>query len=106
MNINLLFWINDCFLYPESLFWIDDCFLYPEYTLFYTVYPKITSLLSNRKIQVGFSRNWNRSFWAFLAGAGAGAAEQELVFSQFHGAGAVAEIIFYQKSWIELMTEI
>ena len=61
---------------------------------------------NNREIQGGFSRSWNRSFWAFLAGAEAGAAELELVFSQLHSTGAGTENFSYQKSWKELMAEI
>ena len=57
---------------------------------------------TNWEIQGGFSRSWNRSFLAFLAGA----AELELVFSQLHSTAAGAEIFFYQKSWKELKTEI
>ena len=40
------------------------------------------------------------------AGAEAGGAELELVFSQLHGNGAGAGTFFSQKSWTELMTEI
>ena len=49
---------------------------------------------NNREIQGGFNRSWNRSFWVFLAGAEAGAAELELIFSPLHGTGTGAGIFF------------
>ena len=51
----------------------------------------------NREILGGFSRSWNRSFWAFLAGAEAEAAELEQVFSQLHGTGAGAGKFFFPE---------
>ena len=53
---------------------------------------------NKREIQGGFSWSWNQSFWAFLAGAEAGAAELELVFSQLHGTGPWAEIFFTKRA--------
>ena len=65
MNINLI-----CFELMIVFF--------TQNTLTFAVYLKITDFLNNKEIKFGFSRSWNRSFWAFLAGAEAGAAELEL----------------------------